>query len=65
MKYTFREPYILLKQYTSKQGFGNGRPAFRLYFTYCLVTDRQTLVLVVANVTEKQLDHVCCAWVYF
>ena len=27
MKYTFREPYILLKQYTSKQGFGNGHPA--------------------------------------
>ena len=26
MKYTFREPYILLKQYTSKQGFGNGHP---------------------------------------
>ena len=28
MKYTFREPYILLKQYTSKQGFGNGHPEF-------------------------------------
>ena len=27
MKYTFREPYILLKQYTSKQRFGNGHPA--------------------------------------
>ena len=30
MEYTFREPYILLKQYTSKQGFGNGHPAITL-----------------------------------
>ena len=31
MKYTFREPYVLLKQYTSKQGFGNGHPVYDLY----------------------------------
>ena len=29
MKYTFREPNILLKQYTSKQGFRRGHPGQR------------------------------------
>ena len=34
MKYTFREPNILLKQYTSKQGFGKGHPANRVKATF-------------------------------
>ena len=41
MKYTFREPYILLKQYTSKQGFGNGHPEFRTCLALLLLRHLQ------------------------
>ena len=43
MKYTFRGPNILLKQYTSQQGFGKGHPGRKIKHLTSEFNEKETI----------------------